>query len=116
MIKRFVKKVLPSKYLPSLKILDHQLRLSVQNFQKSYLPLFNSARDVFEELSGRRDPLQLPKRYTSVVGHGDGQVIGNKFLQYFIDFGGLKPDDSVLDCGCGVGRMAIPLTKYPNEP
>jgi SAM-dependent methyltransferase len=37
--------------------------------------------------------------------------IGQAFKQHFIDFG-LKPDDRVLDVGCGLGRMAIPLTEY----
>ncbi len=37
---------------------------------------------------------------------------GQEFLRYFIDLGGLKPDDAVLDVGCGRGRMAISLTQY----
>jgi SAM-dependent methyltransferase len=37
--------------------------------------------------------------------------IGQEFKKHFINFG-LKPDDHVLDVGCGFGRMAIPLTDY----
>lgn len=37
---------------------------------------------------------------------------GEQFLQYFIELGGLKPSDRVLDVGCGIGRLAIPLTQY----
>ena len=33
-------------------------------------------------------------------------------LDYFIRFGKLEPDDRVLDVGCGIGRMAVPLTRY----
>jgi len=33
-------------------------------------------------------------------------------MNYFINIGGLKPDHKVLDIGCGIGRMAIPLTGY----
>jgi SAM-dependent methyltransferase len=38
--------------------------------------------------------------------------IGKRFLELFIDPGGLKPADAVLDVGSGIGRMAIPLTGY----
>src|SRR6266498_4818050 len=37
---------------------------------------------------------------------------GRRFLELFIDLGGLQPTDDVLDLGCGIGRMAIPLTEY----
>jgi len=40
------------------------------------------------------------------------KAVGNEFLKYFIDLCRLKPNERVLDCGCGCGRMAIPLTKY----
>jgi ubiquinone/menaquinone biosynthesis C-methylase UbiE len=33
-------------------------------------------------------------------------------LRYFIEKADLKPTDRVLDVGCGLGRMAVPLTKY----
>lgn len=38
--------------------------------------------------------------------------IGNTFLHYFIDYCDLKPDEEILEIGCGAGRMAYPLTKY----
>ncbi len=33
-------------------------------------------------------------------------------MKYFIEFVDLSPDERVLDVGCGVGRMAVPLTTY----
>jgi SAM-dependent methyltransferase len=62
-------------------------------------------------LLGRRRDL-VPPRYLDFVGAGGFEAIGDEFLQYFIDIGGLRPQDRVLDVGCGVGRMARPLTKY----
>lgn len=41
--------------------------------------------------------------------------IGEEFLRHFIDLCGLRPDERVLDVGCGYGRMAIPLTGYLDE-
>lgn len=36
-------------------------------------------------------------------------------VAYFVELAGLKPSDRVLDLGCGVGRVALPLTRYLNE-
>jgi ubiquinone/menaquinone biosynthesis C-methylase UbiE len=46
------------------------------------------------------------------VGGGDFKAVGEHFLQIFVEHCGLKQDENVLDVGCGIGRMAIPLTKY----
>lgn len=75
--------------------------------------LRNLLADVIDRLSGKRDELTPPKRWIFSTG-GNFKGGGEKFLQYFIELGGLKPSDRVLDAGCGVGRMAIPLTKYLN--
>ncbi len=53
-----------------------------------------------------------PKKYITAIGSGDFKDIGQHFLKNFIKFCSLKPHHKVLDIGCGVGRMAIPLTKY----
>lgn len=46
------------------------------------------------------------------IGGGDYSAVGRDFLQYFKDLAGLKPTDSVLEIGCGVGRMAVALTTW----
>jgi len=46
------------------------------------------------------------------VGDGDFLLIGVEFLNWFVRLGNLKPSDRVLDIGCGIGRMALPLTQY----
>lgn len=65
---------------------------------------------LFEELRGRNS--MVPPKSMSFVGKGDFEKIGREFRNYFVDIGNLKPTERVLDVGCGIGRMAIPLTDY----
>ena len=62
-----------------------------------------------------RDPLDEDMMHPDagvIVGNSDPHVIGQLYKRYFIELGGLRPEDRVLEVGCGVGRMAIPLTRY----
>jgi SAM-dependent methyltransferase len=54
----------------------------------------------------------VPPTRLHFVGIDDFRAAGFEFLRYFIELGGLRPDEDVLDVGCGVGRMALPLTRY----
>ena len=71
-----------------------------------YFPL-----DAFDTLLGRRDEL-TPPRGLVFVGGGDFKKVGDEFLRHFIELGSLRPDARVLDIGCGIGRMAVPLIRY----
>lgn len=62
-------------------------------------------------LSGKRDRL-TPPGWRNFVGGGDFKVIGNEFFRYFVEIGGLKPHEKILEVGCGIGRMAVPLMGY----
>jgi SAM-dependent methyltransferase len=60
-----------------------------------------------------RGPLAPPEDLMFVGGDArDFAAIGQAFVRDFVDAGGLRPQDAVLDVGCGVGRIAIPLTAY----
>jgi SAM-dependent methyltransferase len=60
-------------------------------------------------IDGKRIPHPESSAY---VGGGDFIAIGNALYEQLKALCGLKPDESVLDVGCGIGRVAVPLTGY----
>lgn len=64
--------------------------------------------DAWDTLARRRPPL-VPPRRLRFVGDGDFATIGGEFVGHLRTFAGLTPHSRVLDAGCGVGRLAIPL-------
>ncbi len=72
---------------------------------------FYQGADAFDRLFGRSGELVPPPRMR-FVGSGDFEAIGQHFVEHFRAIGGLEPHHRVLDVGCGIGRMAIPLTRF----
>jgi len=69
--------------------------------------------DIWFSISNKNE--LLPPKGMIFIGSGDFLAQGNRYLKFFTELGGLAPEHHVLDIGCGIGRMAIPLTKYLNE-
>lgn len=88
-------------------LLPVQIRYIVRRIY--YLPI-----DFYEKITGIR-PKGVPPRGKIFIGHGDYIQQGIKFLDYFKTLADLKPEHKVLDGGCGIGRMALPLTGFLNE-
>jgi len=76
--------------------------------------LFYLPADSLDGLFNRRDPL-MPPRGKIFYSVGDFKKSGEEFARLLIVLGGLRPDDRVLEVGCGIGRMAVPLTSYLGE-
>lgn len=75
---------------------------------------YYSLIDIKNKLTGKYDPTYPPLRL-NFVGSDQFKQIGNEFHGYFKNILNIKPNDAVLDIGCGIGRMAIPLTQLiPN--
>lgn len=70
--------------------------------------------DACKFISGRREPL-VPPHGLIFTGAGDFKAIGEKLANSFISSCHLQPTDKVLDIGCGIGRIARPLTKFLNR-
>ena len=66
--------------------------------------------DLIHKLSASES--MVPPRSRIFVGNEDFKEIGQEFKNYLIELAGLKPSHKILDIGCGIGRMAIPLTDY----
>lgn len=69
------------------------------------------AKDAADALLRRRSAIP-PETRRGFVGGGDFAVIGQEFLGHLVDHAGLTPDDRVLDIGCGIGRIALPLLDF----
>jgi SAM-dependent methyltransferase len=102
-LKKVLKKILPKGAADSLHV------------SLIYIKAF--AVDLFEGITGKRGPMIPPTRY---MFHGMNTVAdfkknGEEYFKYYLELGGLRPDDKVLDIGCGIGEKTIPLTRYLNE-
>jgi len=86
-----------------LKLIPDSLKPTLKKIY--YLPA-----DLSDLLTKRNG--MIPPRSMIFVGNGDFIEIGEEFKKYFMELGNLQPNDRVLDIGCGIGRMAIPLTNY----
>ena len=67
------------------------------------------ALDGMDLVLGKRDGL-VPPRYLNYADSGGFTKVGKEFLAYYKEKCGLQPQHRVLDMGCGIGRMAVPLT------
>jgi SAM-dependent methyltransferase len=66
------------------------------------------AWSVADRISGGK----LVRGYGGLIGGGDFDAVGREFLGHFQRLGGLRPEDHVLDIGCGLGRMVPPVAAY----
>lgn len=69
--------------------------------------------DLWDTITGKRDKT-IPPQGLIFIGPGDFKKIGEHYLNIFKEHCNLLPNHKVLDVGCGIGRIAIPLTKYLN--
>ena len=71
--------------------------------------------DFLERLVGRPDPLVPPKSAIYCGAVSAFASSGDTLRQRVIELAGLSPECRVLDIGCGMGRLAAPLTRYLDQ-
>jgi SAM-dependent methyltransferase len=69
------------------------------------------ALDARDRIAGRGGGL-VPPRRLQFVGDGDFVAVGDEFLSHLVALCELRPEDRVLDVGCGIGRLARALAGY----
>jgi SAM-dependent methyltransferase len=85
-----------------------------QSVRETCLDLYYLAIDDGRRVFVRQDPLVPPKRLLriSTDPNIDFRESGRTLLTFLIQHCSLRPDHTVLDVGCGVGRLAVALTGY----
>jgi ubiquinone/menaquinone biosynthesis C-methylase UbiE len=71
-----------------------------------YLP-----SDFIRIMTGKRDNM-VPLKGDIYTGSGDFTEQGKHHLELLKKLAGLKPEDTVLDVGSGIGRTAVALTSF----
>ena len=78
--------------------------------------IIDTLGDTVDLLLGRRDALTPPRGLRRmVIGVDDVRLyraLGELYLLCFKALCALKPNEDVLDVGCGCGKQAAPLVKY----
>jgi len=69
--------------------------------------LGNGLLDLRDTLLGARPPLTPPRR----LDHNHGFAGGEEIVRLLGEYAGLGANTRILDIGCGVGRVAAPLTR-----
>ena len=81
-------------------------------------PVRRAAAGLWLDLSSLperlRDPTRRGDPWQSLhnIGPGDFQSSGANLMEELIAYAGLRPCDRVLDIGCGVGRVTLPLAGF----
>jgi len=97
--------------LPFGKSIKKRLKYVVPVGMKKALKYsFYSFQDLSDFIKGNKS--EYPPKRLNFVGSAAFKKVGDEFFEYFKKYANLVPEDHVLDIGCGIGRMAIPLTKY----
>lgn len=104
----FLKNLIPKPIRPGVRRVYHRSVRCVQFIVQGIIDLIPARVEV---IRGENDQLIPPERL-NFVGKGDFVGIGKEFFKYFVKYGCLQPQERVLEVGCGIGRMAIPLMDY----
>jgi ubiquinone/menaquinone biosynthesis C-methylase UbiE len=70
-------------------------------------------RRLFGSRAGFVPPLHL--MHDGPIGYEEFKDNGEEFMRYYVEIGGLRPDEHMLDVASGIGRKTLPLVAYLNK-
>ncbi len=78
-------------------------------------PALRAGRESLLDVADRlvkHDADHPPRPLQRLVGDGDFRAVGASLLGDLVKHTALTPTSSVLDVGCGIGRVAVPLSRF----
>ncbi|WP_051340715.1 glycosyltransferase family 92 protein [Azospirillum halopraeferens] len=78
--------------------------------------VLDSVPSVDTDVRGTPIPLPPPELTALVGGSDNFTAVGDSLARLLIEHSGLRSDDSVLEIGCGVGRVARALSGHIRPP
>ena len=75
-----------------------------------------SSIDIYQSITGTRKPMTPPAMASLLIGGGNFQNIGKGFRFHLVNKAGLNKNSTVLEIGCGYGRVAVALTDLIVSP
>jgi len=102
-------------YNAGMSIISFLRKITPSKIKGTFRPVYYGLIDWQDPLRISEDNLIPPKSLRMQIGWGDFKQIGEVIRQRLIESAGLKPDDRILDVGCGVGRIAIAISDYLSE-
>lgn len=68
--------------------------------------------DGLDLIAGRRSATRPGRLRIDAIGGGDFTAIGEHLSGLLLKTTSLQPHERLLDIGCGIGRVAVPMTRY----
>jgi SAM-dependent methyltransferase len=113
-----LRKVTGGLYAVRRRLLSHPLFTSTimpaipRPLRWALRKLYLLPADLIERVLRQRREMIPPKSQMFIGSVDDFESSGQRLLRRLVDLAGLTPSSNVLDIGCGIGRLAVPLTSY----